>query len=692
MDRTKVEAYLARLNAEQKRVVAVGPGLCVICGAPGSGKTTANVARIARLVRDGLPGRYILAVTFTRAAAAELTNRLLDLGISDCRFGTIHSLCWEFLQLEHPAVREGHLTVDEGARLGVEVRRILQQFQQAKRIPSRGIDIMELERFFEACKATGPCYVFGNPYGLNSVADPRQRALAEVWAPRIGSGIRPGALVDIYCEVELRRSAMNVLSYDDMVTWAWMQLCVDHAALQRWRSRWSAIVNDESQDQTPIQWDLFLGLAGYPSRLAPDRFPELPEKQRKSLTFSGQIAQSIYGFRSATPGIFIDLCTTPGVGLYELPTNYRSVPEICAVAQEFAAGEDWAIPAEIVPARGETGAENESVFTFTVYPHGLAEASAIAQQVKDLIMGGYALREIVVMARLSFFLNLVEIEMIRRKIPYVKRTGGGFIDSKEAQAILAYLRVAIGADPDGGSLKKAIFNPFRFVSKDELNQAEAKRVEGLNLLDALLTLSMPVRKKRSLMELRELLAELRTDVEMGMRPDEVLTKVINQTDFMEHLRKQEGSPVPDASKAGVLDELVSLAKLFETVSHFITFCDQLKAALKFGRQCYQIDEEAQREAVVLSTIHRMKGDQRETVFIGDVVQGRFPWNRATTPAEELRLMYTAITRAKNRVFVTSSGGEGSVVSILLLRLQEAVERVQEVRAQRGKTQRTGTEG
>jgi hypothetical protein len=103
-------------------------------------------------------------------------------------------------------------------------------------------------------------------------------------------------------------------------------------------------------------------------------------------------------------------------------------------------------------------------------------------------------------------------------------------------------------------------SPFRYISRDELAEAEAacerSWAQGgtLNLVDALLQVSMPARKKRSMLELRDLLFELAGDVEQGTETHAMLEKVIDRTDYLESIRKEDGSAVPDASKAGVLDE------------------------------------------------------------------------------------------------------------------------------------------
>lgn len=1014
----RIEAYLQSLNDEQKKVVAIGPGMCVVAGCPGSGKTTAIVGRVARLVRDGLPGKYILPMTFTKAAAAELTSRIMNLGITDCRFGTIHSLCWEFLQSENPTVRGNYLKVDSGNSLEMELKKLVVQFQQRKRLPSRGVDLIELERYISDCKATGACYLFGNPYGLNSEAEPRQLDKAETFSVRVGEDVSPQALYDLYTEYELRRSALSLIGYDDMILWAWMHLAIDKEALTRWRNRWSAIITDEAQDSTPIQWDLALVLGGYPSIVMPEFFPEL--EQKKSIMFAGQVAQcltgdtqittasgdrqldtitrgalvqapicggsvlskvlhsgrrasrklvtietrqgrtlagspehlvfcalperaegwytylmyrhdlgyrigsthgahqsrrdslairaknedadriwfigrhhskaaagaqemslalryqipqlpfvvygrnlrlgekerneifaefgrngerllkdlwmspdfpvwmpsansksralvclvlggrnqcevsvesriiiiprvqaaikkelglqvtevrrgrgririnkldppaaheladrirsimqrhvdipvqliirlssargehgakfmavplgaivegltvwtdyarcdtvvsvkraeeevvlhdiqttcgayfangiavhnSLYMWRSADPAIFIDFCTSPKSGLHELVINYRSTPIICKTAEIFAKGEEWAIPDKIEPGRtdGEAGS-----ISFKTYAHGMIEAASIAKRIKELILAGQKVSEIVVLSRLSFFLSLVEIECIRNKIPYVLRKSGGFIESREAQGVLSYMRVAAGVDSDGTCMKKTIMNPFKYVTRDELLEGANRVTTGKarHLLDALLQLQMYPKKKRSLLDLRDLLAELQSDIERGMRPGEILRKVVDKTDYIEFIRKEDGSATPDASKAGIIEELIGLASLFEDTMQFLSFTDQLKASLKLGRSYYQVKEDQARDAVVLSTIHRAKGLQFDIVFIGDVNQGRFPWNRGVSMAEELRLMYTAITRARNTVVISNSLQDGDVESSILARVKSA---------------------
>lgn len=231
-----------RLNDAQRQVVDVGEGLACVVGNPGSGKTGSIVARMARLVCDGLPPQYILAMTFTRAAAAEMSERLTKLGITGARVGTIHSVCRQVLaEAKHHLL--DHCTLDEKNGLLYELRKVIGDFRRKNKVGWWGVDFEAVTRFISACKAETYAYVAGDPFGLNMRAETQVMLIASRFAK--AAGIRPAVLRDIYFEQERRREAAGKMDFDDMLQWAWLTLLVDAEERLRWRSRYSVVIIDE---------------------------------------------------------------------------------------------------------------------------------------------------------------------------------------------------------------------------------------------------------------------------------------------------------------------------------------------------------------------------------------------------------------------------------------------------------------
>ena len=240
---------LGSLNEYQVEAVNVGQGQASLVGVPGSGKTRTLVARTGRLAEDGLDPDYVLAMTFTRAAAAEMTARLHGMGIERARVGTIHSVCRQIAAAETDLLEHGR--VDERGKMTIELKKLLSELRRRGAIARFGVDFEGVSRFIESCKAGGLCYVDGDPFGLNGPAEQYLLEQGRRWAR--AAGVNSKMLATIFVEYERRRGSLNLYDFDDMLLWAWMELVADQEARLRWRQRWSVVIVDECFDgRTPV--------------------------------------------------------------------------------------------------------------------------------------------------------------------------------------------------------------------------------------------------------------------------------------------------------------------------------------------------------------------------------------------------------------------------------------------------------
>lgn len=287
-----LRAWLDQLNAEQLNVAMRGPGQQVVIGGPGSGKTRALTARIGRLVADGLDPKYILAMTFTRDAAREIESRLSSLGIQGVRIGTIHSVCLELIERGAGALVR-RLEVDDRNRMALEIRRLLSDMRREGEIPRRaGADVSAVERYIADCKATGPCYIHGDPFTVNRYTQLHLYSMAEKWTELCG--LRSPDLVEVFRRLDERRAGRGLYTFDDMISWAWLLLITDPNLRRRVRNSYSVVIVDETQDSTPLQWDIAFFLTGLESCVKTDmgavRLPERDEGHH-SLMAGGDINQ-----------------------------------------------------------------------------------------------------------------------------------------------------------------------------------------------------------------------------------------------------------------------------------------------------------------------------------------------------------------------------------------------------------------
>lgn len=700
----KLLDLFSTLNPYQVTAVNAGAGRYALVGAPGSGKTRTITARMARLAADGFNPDYILAMTFTRAAAAEMNDRLRFLEVTGARVGTIHSVCRQIIAADTDML--GKVGLDQKGSMGYELKAVMSDMRRRRVIPNTGVDLESVRRYIEACKLSGPCYVAGNPFGMNVFAETFLREQAGLWGMKTGLARRE--MVDVFIELERRRATRRLYDFDDMLQWAWLTLINDPESLHRWRSRWALTIVDEAQDSCPLQWDVARLISGMRSALPIMKGTDIAPKAtdgEHNMMVAGQVAQSVYGWRAASPQQFMHFIGSKNVTCLELPKNYRSNARICTVASKLVDGYRWAIPKVIEPVSQH---DPVSAIRIQSYDSAEQEAESIVDQCLHIAANEGGLRACAVLGRLRVSLDWVELACIRRRIKYVKLAAGSFADAKEVRDILAYLRVASGADPTGEWAQHIINRPFRFIGKPFIKECVEYAYErNVNILDAIKEnyRKLKSRQRRSMDELFELLLSLNADVlrlekrheacakviaelagseewsamtgnqqmltveerlppeYRGFTPAELIRKVILGTDYVEEIRREEGLMSMDESKIAMLAYVAHIGTFFNRVPDFLAYIDQLRDAVKQAKKAgLRVSEENRDDALLLSTIHAAKGREFKHVFVVDVAQGHFPCSKAEDAEEELRLLYVAITRAEKSCTISYSTGGMNVDS------------------------------
>jgi len=624
VNQAKLRDLLLKLNEDQLAVANKGAGPAAVSAAPGAGKTLCVVARIARVIRDGMDPKHILAVTFTRAAAGEMNERLEALGIDGCRVGTLHSVCNQLL------VEEG---ITSGLRLMESdyyelnmLKSVVGDMRKHGEIERRrkgrdGIDVEQMAKYVADCKATGLCYIAYDPLSLNKWAVGHIHSKANDFTE--AAGCTPEVLVKLYENLERRRSSQDLYSYDDMQLWSYMALIAKEEKRKRWRCRWSMVLMDEAPDSSPVQWDLVRLLTGMKSCIPivnkMDK-PPVEDEYDHNLMVVGDVAQSCYSFRSAAPKEFLDFAATPGVESFKLPRNYRSVPGICTAGSRIAKGWDWNLIGDIIPDRQGPA---EAVTTHE-FPNPIEEANWV---ISTCI--GLDPKNCVILARLSASLTLLEVECIRNRLPYVKRSAGTFTESKEILDLMSYLRVAHGVDIDGKQLYRAINAPYRYIGKATIQSSveDARRLVAsgctvdspyawsklvLNTVREANGLSF--KQSSDVSELISIIEELHDNAVLPaedyrrMKPAEQIGYVLRETRYLERAKQDVDLLTLDDSKQAIIGELLRIAERFSDGIEFITYIDQLTAAIKVGQRKFRLKEKrgepGQKGSLVLSTIHR----------------------------------------------------------------------------------------
>ncbi len=396
------EALLEGLDATQRLAVTSTSMPLVILAPAGSGKTRVLTRRIAYRVATGeADPRHVLALTFTRKAAGELTERLARLGLrGDGTAGTFHAVAWGVLRARWADQRREALTLlDSKGRLLAEV---------APKVPGRDgrSTISDLANEIEWAKAR---MITPDTYVEAAAAAARRPAL------------RAELVAEAYAAYEIRKRRGGLVDFDDLLALCARALEDDEtfAAVQRWRFRHLYV--DELQDVNPLQFRLLEAWRG----------------ERYDVTAVGDPQQAIYGWNGADAGFLLDIHRHwPPAQVVELVCSYRSTPQILDAAASVLRGARQ--PAQQVEARRADGPPPH----LSAHANDRAEAIAVARAVRLAHAPGRPWSDQAVLVRTHAQTNLLTEALRESGIPHRIRGGAAFLDRPEIRSTLRELRSA----------------------------------------------------------------------------------------------------------------------------------------------------------------------------------------------------------------------------------------------------------
>jgi DNA helicase II / ATP-dependent DNA helicase PcrA len=609
-------SYLASLNSEQRRAVEHGVGgatppgpLLVIAGA-GSGKTSTLAHRVAHLIVHGADPARILLLTFSRRAAAEMERRVARIvagALGDARSnpigwsGTFHAVGARLLRMYAPAIGlEPSFTIhdrEDSADLMNLVRYELGLADKARRFPLKA-----------TCLAIYSRAVNGN--------DELEAVLAKQfsWCAEWRDELRE--LFEAYVAA---KQAQGVLDYDDLLLyWAELMKAADLAADVG--ARFDHVLVDEYQDTNALQ-------ASVLRALKPDGI---------GLSVVGDDAQAIYGFRSATVRNILDFPNQfqPSAEIVRLEQNYRSTGPILAACNAVISLAREQFTKNLRSHR--TGGEKPALVTVM---DDVGQVNHVVTAILENREGGTALKEQAVLFRTSHHSAMLEIELARRNIPFVKFGGLKFIEAAHVKDMLAVLRWA-----ENPLDRVTGFRVMQLL--DGIGPGTAgkvlDRMPGRSPLDALATFRPPQRAAEAWGELVLLLQRI-SDQSCEWPADFDLVRQWYQP----HLEHCYADAVV---RAGDLDQLQRIAGGYPSRAQFLsdlTLDPPSASSDQAGKPL--LDE----DYLILSTIHSAKGQEWRAVYVLNVVDGCIPSDMATGAVddieEERRLLYVAMTRAKDQL-------------------------------------------
>ena len=618
-----IRSYLADLNREQRlasehgvitRGSNIAAPLLVIAGA-GSGKTNTLAHRVAHLIVNGADPSRMLLLTFSRRAAAEMGRRARRI-VAEARgantsgaatslpwSGTFHAIGARILRGHAASIGlDPAFTIhdrEDSADLLNLVRHELGLSEKEKRFPLKATCLAIYSRATNAAESLDAVLRINFPWCAAWEADLR-------------------TLFEAYVEAKQRQ---HVLDYDDLLLyWAELMRVPELAAAVG--AQFDHVLVDEYQDTNALQAAILLGLK-------PDGH---------GLTVVGDDAQAIYGFRAARVRNILDFpkLFTPPARVVTLEQNYRSTAPILAASNAVIDLARERFTKNLHTER--TGGARPALVTIT---DDIAQANCVAETILENRESGMTLKEQAVLFRTASHSAMLEIELNRRKIPFVKFGGLKFIEAAHVKDMLAILRWAenVADRVTGFRVLQMLDGIGPTIAAKALD-----RMAGRDPFDALATFAPPARATehwRALLALMQPLTSRQT-----AWPEEF--DLVRQW-YQPHLEERYADAVV---RAGDLDQLQRIATGYMSRESFLT-------DLTLDPPSATSDESGppsrDEDYLILSTIHSAKGQEWKSVFVLNVVDGCIPSDLGVGTAEDIeeerRLLYVAMTRAKDQLML-----------------------------------------
>jgi DNA helicase-2/ATP-dependent DNA helicase PcrA len=606
---------VSQLNTPQRDAVTLPSEHALILAGAGSGKTRVLTTRIAWLLQSGLAGPHsILAVTFTNKAAKEMVTRLsamLPINTRGMWIGTFHGLCNRLLRAHYRDAGLPQLfqILDSGDQLAT-IKRLLKSLNiDDEKYPPR-----ELQHFINAQKEQG--------LRANAV---------EAWDDHAKKR------VGIYEAYETQCQREGVVDFAELLLRSYELLSRNEVLRRHYQQRFRHILVDEFQDTNILQYRWLKLLAGYPGEGA------------AALFCVGDDDQSIYAFRGAEVGNMRDFEREFAVRhVIRLEQNYRSHGNILDAANAIIKNNTARLGKNLWTEAGS----GEPIRVFEAASDG-EEARWIVEEIKALVRDGHMRAEIALLYRSNAQSRILEHSLFSAGLPYRVYGGLRFFERQEIKHALAYLRL-IANSVDDTAFARVVNFPVRGIGARSLEQlADVAKSCQLSLFAAIPQVSG--KAGQSLAGFAALIAEMKTQQHLPL--PELVDHVLDLSGLRAHYQaEKEGQ-----ERLANLDELINSASSFiaeegnvgeegELSGDLASFLAH--AALEAGE--HQAGEGD--DALQLMTVHSAKGLEFNAVFISGLEEGLFPHENSMMEKdgleEERRLMYVAVTRARQRLYLS----------------------------------------
>ncbi len=620
----------ADLNPTQREAVAATEGPVLVVAGAGSGKTRVLTYRIAHLIRDlDVAPDSILAITFTNKAANEMKERVGHLVggmVRSMWVSTFHSSCVRMLRREASRLgyKSGFTIYDDADSL-----RLL-------RMVTKDLDL-DSKRFPEkAMKA-----VISN--AKNELVD--YESFAEQ-----GDGFYHEQVADIYRLYQQRLVEASAMDFDDLLMVTVELFAAFPSVLENYQRRFRYVLVDEYQDTNRAQYMLVKQLTA----------------AHRNLCVVGDSDQSIYKFRGADIRNIRDFEKDyPDARVIVLDQNYRSTETILEAANSVISNNTKRTPKHLWSDRGA----GVPIVRFEAEDEH-DEAGFLVDEIERLQGEGFNLADVAVFYRTNAMSRVIEDVFVRRGIPYTVVGSVKFYDRKEVKDAIAYLKMLVNP-ADEVSVKRVINEPKRGIGATTVAHVDRYgQSNGITFFEALrMAEDIPqlnARAQKAVLEFTGLYDLLRQKIEEG-GVETAVQAVLEDTGMVANYESER--TIEAMGRVENLKELVGVASEFESSNEGAVIGDEefdsldnfrrLEIFLESTALVADIDEwDEGAGAVTLMTLHTAKGLEFPVVFIVGMEDGVFPHMRSLGEPEELeeerRLAYVGITRAQDKLYLTSA--------------------------------------
>lgn len=622
-----MENLLENLNNEQKEAVQTVTGPLLILAGAGSGKTKVLTTRIAYMIKKGVKPQNILAVTFTNKAAKEMKARLGSMiGENTVKYmwvGTFHGICGRILR-----ENVDRYTFPSGKKLDKNFT--IYDDNDTNAVLKQAIKKLNLDdKIYQ-------------PKLVKSVISNAKNKMQDAYTfATFARDFKSQKIAAIYEEYENTLNNNNAIDFDDMLMLTVKLLDHNTEIRTHYYERFQHILVDEYQDTNLAQYNLVNML--YTNKLA-----EVPPE--RSLCVVGDVDQSIYSWRGADYTIIMNFQKDfKNTKLIKLEQNYRSTANILNVANAIIENNTERVDKVLYSNKGE----GELIDYFEAQDEA-DEANFIVSRIKQDSGGNY--NQYAILYRTNSQSRSIEEACMAAGVPYRIYGGLKFYDRKEIKDIIAYLKLIYNTN-DSQSFRRIVNVPKRSIGDTTIKRLQdfADR-EDISLFAAAQRIEedteIPARTRSKITDFVNLITKFRNAVpNYNLR--EFVTLVIEKSGYLAELQLQN-TPEAEADIEN-LQELVNVTEEFVPEEEDNVLGEFL-AQVALVSDIDNMDTIANN--VTLMTLHAAKGLEFPVVFMAGLDEGIFPHLRSLNVTsemeEERRLMYVGVTRAEEKLYLTSA--------------------------------------